>query len=153
MLAQGENTEQLREMKIKVPTVMIGLMYEMQVVEFPFKVDDKILAAGTPLTVATLTPDSSVGFSLSSLPSSQPSSSLSLSREMRTSYRWEDADDQNRGHHHPHHLYHHDVDDPVQGLALQLSAGSQLGLHTVAALATLVAGCQVLHISASSLSG
>ena len=48
-------------------------------------------------------------------------------------------------HHHHHHLYHHDDDDDsVQGLALQLSDGSQLVLHTVAALATLVAGCQVL---------
>ena len=49
--------------------------------------------------------------------------------------------------------HENDDDDAVQGLALQLSAGSQLGLHTVAALATLVAGCQVPHphISASSV--
>ena len=31
----------------------------------------------------------------------------------------------------------------MQAIALQLSAGSQLGLHAVAALATIVAGCQV----------
>ena len=31
----------------------------------------------------------------------------------------------------------------IQGIALQLSAGSQLGLHAVAALATVIAGCQV----------
>ena len=31
----------------------------------------------------------------------------------------------------------------LQAIALQLSAGSQLGLHAVAALATIVAGCQV----------
>ena len=31
----------------------------------------------------------------------------------------------------------------IQAIALQLSAGSQLGLHAVAALATIVAGCQV----------
>jgi len=37
-------------------------------------------------------------------------------------------------------------EDFLQGLALQLSAGSQLGLHTVAALATLVAGCQVRRL-------
>ena len=45
--------------------------------------------------------------------------------------------------------HNNDDDVPVQELALQLSAGSQLGLHTVAALATLVAGCQVLHTSAA----
>jgi len=34
-------------------------------------------------------------------------------------------------------------EDFLQGVALQLSAGSQLGLHAVAALATVIAGCQV----------
>merc|ERR1712107_929525 len=34
----------------------------------------------------------------------------------------------------------------LQALALQLSAGSQLGLHAVAALATIVAGCQVRRL-------
>jgi len=34
----------------------------------------------------------------------------------------------------------------LQEIALQLSAGSQLGLHAVAALATIVAGCQVRRL-------
>jgi len=34
----------------------------------------------------------------------------------------------------------------LQAIALQLSAGSQLGLHAVAALATIVAGCQVRRL-------
>ena len=46
-----------------------------------------VLVAGTALTVAVLTPGSSVEFSLSLLPLSQPFSSLSLLQEMRFSYR------------------------------------------------------------------
>merc|ERR1719336_1858851 len=34
----------------------------------------------------------------------------------------------------------------LQAIALQLSAGSQLGVHAVAALATIVAGCQVRRL-------
>merc|ERR550525_968453 len=37
-------------------------------------------------------------------------------------------------------------EDFLQGVALQLSAGSQLGLHAVAALATVIAGCQVRRL-------
>jgi len=37
-------------------------------------------------------------------------------------------------------------EDLLQGIALQLSAGSQLGLHAVAALATVIAGCQVRRL-------